>query len=247
MVDRILEFNSDLVITEKGISGALFRFCWVLFVIECRLLPISNRLCAVLLCQGEHLCPSTRTQVKQQPDRADSRCRDRKSCRRPTRIRHRNAMWAIQHQKDRRRVSLSTSLSSLTANQISHDAVSSQILHLPDGVHHPQACLILLRGPPKDILNEIDRNLADAMSVARNVVFNPTLVPGGGAVEMAISVGLHAGARARGDGRRGGALSCRRGCIGGHPAHACSERGWERHPRPHRASGTAPFTPPFFF
>ncbi len=34
------------------------------------------------------------------------------------------------------------------------------------------------------------------MSVARNVVFNPTLLPGGGAVEMAISVGLHARARA---------------------------------------------------
>ena len=28
------------------------------------------------------------------------------------------------------------------------------------------------------------------MSVARNVVFNPTLAPGGGATEMAISVGL---------------------------------------------------------
>jgi chaperonin GroEL (HSP60 family) len=33
------------------------------------------------------------------------------------------------------------------------------------------------------------------MSVARNVVFEPTLVPGGGATEMAISVGLHAKAR----------------------------------------------------
>lgn len=54
----------------------------------------------------------------------------------------------------------------------------------------PKACTILLRGPSKDILNEIDRNLADAMSVARNVVFNPTLAPGGGATEMAISVGL---------------------------------------------------------
>jgi T-complex protein 1 subunit gamma len=29
----------------------------------------------------------------------------------------------------------------------------------------------------------------------RNIVFNPTLVPGGGAIKMAISVGLH-GARA---------------------------------------------------
>ncbi|CAO1629012.1 unnamed protein product [Sympodiomycopsis kandeliae] len=54
----------------------------------------------------------------------------------------------------------------------------------------PKACTILLRGPSKDILNEIDRNLADAMSVARNVVFNPLLAPGGGATEMAISVGL---------------------------------------------------------
>ena len=33
------------------------------------------------------------------------------------------------------------------------------------------------------------------MSVARNVFFNPTLAPGGGATEMAISVGLHAKAR----------------------------------------------------
>jgi len=33
------------------------------------------------------------------------------------------------------------------------------------------------------------------MSVARNAVFNPTLAPGGGATEMAISVGLHQKAR----------------------------------------------------
>lgn len=33
------------------------------------------------------------------------------------------------------------------------------------------------------------------MAVARNVVFNPTLAPGGGATEMAISVGLAAKAR----------------------------------------------------
>ncbi|TKY87536.1 hypothetical protein EX895_003550 [Sporisorium graminicola] len=54
----------------------------------------------------------------------------------------------------------------------------------------PKACTILLRGPSKDILNEIDRNLADAMAVARNVVFNPLLSPGGGATEMAIAYGL---------------------------------------------------------
>lgn len=54
----------------------------------------------------------------------------------------------------------------------------------------PKACTILLRGPSKDILNEIDRNLQDAMSVARNVIFHPRLSPGGGALEMAVSVKL---------------------------------------------------------
>ncbi|KAJ1861442.1 T-complex protein 1 subunit gamma [Coemansia sp. RSA 2703] len=55
---------------------------------------------------------------------------------------------------------------------------------------NPKACTILLRGPGKDTLNEIDRNLQDAMCVARNVLFNPYLCPGGGATEMALSVKL---------------------------------------------------------
>ncbi|KAJ3243279.1 T-complex protein 1 subunit gamma [Chytriomyces hyalinus] len=52
----------------------------------------------------------------------------------------------------------------------------------------PKACTILLRGPSKDVLQEIDRNLQDAMCVARNVMFEPKLCPGGGATEMALSV-----------------------------------------------------------
>ncbi|KAB8349549.1 hypothetical protein FH972_023572 [Carpinus fangiana] len=54
----------------------------------------------------------------------------------------------------------------------------------------PKACTILLRGPSKDILNEVERNLHDAMGVARNVVFSPRLAPGGGATEMAVAVRL---------------------------------------------------------
>ncbi|CAE7938172.1 unnamed protein product, partial [Symbiodinium sp. KB8] len=54
----------------------------------------------------------------------------------------------------------------------------------------PKACTILLRGASKDVLNEMERNLQDAMQVARNVAFEPKLLPGGGAVEMAVSVGL---------------------------------------------------------
>jgi hypothetical protein len=54
----------------------------------------------------------------------------------------------------------------------------------------PKACTILLRGGSKDFLNEVERNLQDAMQVARNVVFEPKLLPGGGATEMALSVGM---------------------------------------------------------
>lgn len=54
----------------------------------------------------------------------------------------------------------------------------------------PKACTVVLRGALKDILNEVDRNLQDAMAVARNVMFEPSLSPGGGATEMAVSVRL---------------------------------------------------------
>ena len=54
----------------------------------------------------------------------------------------------------------------------------------------PKACTILLRGASKDVLNEIERNLQDAMQTARNVLTEPLLLPGGGAVEMHIAQAL---------------------------------------------------------
>ncbi|KAA8497258.1 T-complex protein 1 subunit gamma [Porphyridium purpureum] len=59
----------------------------------------------------------------------------------------------------------------------------------------PKACSIVLRGGSKDVLNEIERNLMDAMCVARNVMLNPKLVPGGGAIEMTVSQVLAAKAK----------------------------------------------------
>jgi len=52
---------------------------------------------------------------------------------------------------------------------------------------NPKACTILLRGASKDVLNEVERNLQDAMNVARNVMVDPFLVPGGGAAELALA------------------------------------------------------------
>ena len=48
----------------------------------------------------------------------------------------------------------------------------------------------MLRGASKDILNEVERNLQDAMHVARNVLSKPRLVAGGGAAEMAAATQL---------------------------------------------------------
>merc|ERR1719187_935346 len=59
----------------------------------------------------------------------------------------------------------------------------------------PKACTILLRGASKDVLNEVERNLQDAMNVARNVLVDPRLCPGGGATEMALATRLNEKAR----------------------------------------------------
>lgn len=55
---------------------------------------------------------------------------------------------------------------------------------------NPKACSVLLRGASKDVLNEMERNLHDAWSVARNIILEPKLLPGGGAAEMHLSMKL---------------------------------------------------------
>jgi len=60
---------------------------------------------------------------------------------------------------------------------------------------NPSACTILLRGASKDILMEVERNLQDAMQAARSIVLNPSLLPGGGACEMAVGKALRDAAK----------------------------------------------------
>jgi chaperonin GroEL (HSP60 family) len=102
-------------------------------------------------------------------------------------------MWIIPYRKNWRRVSLFSSYVLRLASILNF----SRYFTFLTECETPKACTILLRGPSKDTPKEIDRNLADAMSVARNVVFHPLLAPGGGATEIAItgSVGLHAKAK----------------------------------------------------
>jgi T-complex protein 1 subunit gamma len=56
--------------------------------------------------------------------------------------------------------------------------------------HKGAACTILIRGGSKDIMNEVERNLHDAMCVVRNVLLDTRMMPGGGASEMALARAL---------------------------------------------------------
>merc|ERR1711953_291812 len=57
------------------------------------------------------------------------------------------------------------------------------------------ACTIILRGASKDVLMEVERNLQDAMQVARNVLLECKIVPGGGACELAVGNFLNKNAK----------------------------------------------------
>ncbi|KAF8498503.1 T-complex protein 1 [Russula emetica] len=151
MVDRILEFKPDLVITEKGISD-----------------------------YAQYFFAKANVSALRRVRKSDN-----------NRIARAVGATIVNRVEDLRESDIGTRCGLFNVEKI-----GDEYFTFLTECTTPKACTILLRGPSKDILNEIDRNLADAMSVARNVVFNPTLVPGGGAVEMAISVGLHARARA---------------------------------------------------
>jgi T-complex protein 1 subunit gamma len=59
-----------------------------------------------------------------------------------------------------------------------------------DACDDPKACTLLLRGPTKDVLQELARILDDALKVGRNLIAAPALVPGGGAPEASVSLVL---------------------------------------------------------
>ncbi|OBZ65171.1 T-complex protein 1 subunit gamma [Grifola frondosa] len=150
MVDKILEFKPDLVITEKGISDYAQHFLFKANVSAIRRVRKSDN----------------------------------------NRIARAVGATIVNRLEDLRESDIGTQCGLFNIEKIGDEYYT-----FLTECTTPKACTILLRGPSKDILNEIDRNLADAMSVARNVYFNPLLAPGGGATEMAISVGLHAKAR----------------------------------------------------
>lgn len=73
----------------------------------------------------------------------------------------------------------------ITEGCVGKDAGLYEVKKIGDEYHSfivdckdPKACSIILRGGSKDVLNEIERNLHDAMNVARNVYREPKICPG---------------------------------------------------------------------
>ncbi|KAG8819963.1 T-complex protein 1 subunit gamma, partial [Serendipita sp. 399] len=164
MCERIMEFKPDLVFTEKGISGEVYNG-WERNIKITYLLNVDYA--QAILLQGNI------TAIR----------RVRKSDN--NRIARAVGATIVNRTEDLRESDIGTKCGLFHIEKL-----GDEYFTFLTKCTTPKACTILLRGPSKDVLNEIDRNLADAMSVARNVVFNPFLAPGGGATEMAISVRL---------------------------------------------------------
>ena len=59
-----------------------------------------------------------------------------------------------------------------------------------DECENPKACTMLLRGPSKDVLLELFHIMDDALKVAKNLMSEPSLLPGGGATDISVATKL---------------------------------------------------------
>ncbi|RLG84038.1 MAG: thermosome subunit, partial [Thermoprotei archaeon] len=59
-----------------------------------------------------------------------------------------------------------------------------------EGCKNPKAVTILLRGANDMLLDEVERSINDALHAARNILREPKVVPGGGAVEIELAIRL---------------------------------------------------------
>jgi T-complex protein 1 subunit gamma len=93
IVNKILEFKPDLVITEKGISGALL-LPFLHLILHADAFP---RYCTACIRETQCVCYSESAQIGQQSYRARCRRHDCQSGRRPPGSRRRHTMRTLQH------------------------------------------------------------------------------------------------------------------------------------------------------
>merc|ERR1711988_1620529 len=70
------------------------------------------------------------------------------------------------------------------------ERVADDDITVIEGGKTSRACSLLLRGANMHMLDEVERSLHDALCVVKRVLESKAVVPGGGAVEAALSVYL---------------------------------------------------------
>jgi len=76
------------------------------------------------------------------------------------------------------------------AESVSEERVSDDDFIVIKGAKQSKACSVLLRGANDHMLGELERSLHDALCVVKRVLESNSVVPGGGAVEAALSIYL---------------------------------------------------------
>ncbi len=168
MCESILAFNPDLVITEKGVSGTFLDLSYL-----CRA-ALFSMLTTYVSDLAQHYLMKANVTALRRVRKTDN-----------NRIARATGATIVNRVEDLQESDIGTQCGLFEIEKI-----GDEYFTFLTECTAPKACTILLRGPSKDVLNEIERNLHDAMGVARNVMFHPRLSPGGGATEMAVSVRL---------------------------------------------------------
>ena len=75
-----------------------------------------------------------------------------------------------------------------SCGKFEYKRIGQQFYSIFSKCQNPKAINVILSGPTKDINNELERNFTDAIKVARNMIADRRILPGGGATEMGVSV-----------------------------------------------------------
>lgn len=77
-----------------------------------------------------------------------------------------------------------------SAEEVVEERVADDVVLMIKGMKNAQGVSIILRGPSDYMLDEMERSIHDSLSVVKRTLESNLVVPGGGAVEAALSVHL---------------------------------------------------------
>jgi T-complex protein 1 subunit alpha len=76
------------------------------------------------------------------------------------------------------------------AETVYEDTVGDMDYLFIEGMQNATCCTLLLRGPNDFMLDEVERSIHDSLCVMKRTLESGYIVPGGGSVEVALSLNL---------------------------------------------------------